>query len=146
MPYAPCSSLGIGLFLALAINEMEIAGIDKNPGALPYNEHRISPVYSIAEQNDSTGQAQIPKGNGNQATAILFTVNPLNKKSRAKCCLPYKAYDQPKGINFQSFLPPRLQLFCSAFAARLHPIGLTTPPRDDPKYRNDFVRAFEVDG
>ena len=34
---------------ALAINEMEIAGVDKNSGALAHDEHRISPVHGIAE-------------------------------------------------------------------------------------------------
>ena len=34
---------------ALTINEMKIAGVDKNSGALAHDEHRISPVNSIAE-------------------------------------------------------------------------------------------------
>ena len=49
MPYAPCSLLSIGFLPAFAINEMEIAGIDKNPGTLPHDENRISPVNGITE-------------------------------------------------------------------------------------------------
>jgi hypothetical protein len=49
MPYVPCSLLSIDLLPALAIDEMEIAGIDKNPGTLAHDEHRISPVNGITE-------------------------------------------------------------------------------------------------
>lgn len=49
MPYAPCPLARIGLFPALAINEMEIAGIYKDSGALAHDKHRISPVNGITE-------------------------------------------------------------------------------------------------
>jgi hypothetical protein len=117
MPYAPCSLSRIGLLPSFPVNEMEISGIDKNPGALSHYEYWISPVDGIAEQNDSAGEAQVPEGDGNQATAMPLAVNPLNEKAHAKRCLPYKAYGQPKVISAQSFLPPPRRQSCSAFAA-----------------------------
>jgi hypothetical protein len=41
--------ISIDFLPALAIDEMEIAGIDENPGTLAHDEHRISPVNGITE-------------------------------------------------------------------------------------------------
>ena len=116
-PHAPCSLSRIGFLSSLPVNEMEISGIDKNPGALSHYKYWISPVNGITEQNDSAGEAQVPEGDGNQATAVPLAVNPLNEKAHAKRCLPYKTYGQPKVISAQSFLPPPPRQSCPAFVA-----------------------------
>ena len=117
MLYALCSLPSFDPLPALPVDQMEVATIDENAGALTQNKYRITPVHCITEQNDSTSEAQIPESNWDQATTVLFAVKPLNQKTRAKCCLTDKTYDQPKGINFQSFLPPQSQRPYSAVAA-----------------------------
>jgi hypothetical protein len=40
---------GFDLLPALPVDQMEIAAVDKNAGALTQNKYRITPVYSITE-------------------------------------------------------------------------------------------------
>jgi hypothetical protein len=49
MLYATCYLLSIGLLPSFAINKMEISGVDKNPGTLAHDKHRIPPVNGITE-------------------------------------------------------------------------------------------------
>ena len=49
MRYALCPLPSFDLLPALAIDEVEIAAVDENAGALTQYKYRITPVYGITE-------------------------------------------------------------------------------------------------
>jgi hypothetical protein len=132
------------LFSALAVNELEIASVDKDAGTLPHDEYRVSPVDGIGKQSHSPGQTKIPEVDGNYAAAVALAVNPLNQKAHCKSGLTYKSYDQPNVVSSQDFLPPRSQEFCFAVATTSLQIDLRDQPKGGPKRHNWCVHACVV--
>ena len=77
------------------MNQVKIAEIYDETSRLSENEDGVLFQYGIDEKKRAAADAEIPEGKRNDAYALPFTRNPLDKKSPEKEALADKAeYEQ----------------------------------------------------
>ena len=85
--------------LFLAPDEVQIARIDKQAGALAENENQVLPVNRIRAQGKPAADAEIPECVRNNAIPGFFRGDPLHDKAHGEHGLTKKAYDNPHGFR-----------------------------------------------
>ena len=87
--------------ISLTINKQQhhIAQIDKEPGPLPKNKHRVSAMDGIDQQGHTPGQAEKPEGHRHHAAFRPLTGDPLHQKAGGEHQLPAQPDQHPPELH-----------------------------------------------
>jgi hypothetical protein len=79
---------------AFSVNQVKIPNVYDETAPLAENVHGVSSQYGVDEKQTSAAYAEIPEGDRDDASAMLFACNPLDKKSAEKKALAQKAENE----------------------------------------------------
>ena len=80
--------------MALLVNQVKITGIYDETSRLSENKNGVLFQYCIDEKKRAAASAEIPEGERDDAFALPFARNPLDKKSPKKETLADKPHDK----------------------------------------------------
>ena len=80
--------------MALLVNQVKITGIYDETSRLSENKNGVLFQYCIDEKKRAAASAEIPEGERDDAFALPFARNPLNKKSPEKEALAEEAQNE----------------------------------------------------
>src|SRR5262250_3260249 len=97
---------GLGEQALLAPDEIEVAKVDEETGALPQDEHGVAAVNCVDEQNGAATDGEEPEGDGNDALPPALGGDPLHEEAAEEEALPQKSDAQPEllGRDHQSLV------------------------------------------
>src|SRR5262249_10552939 len=106
---------------ALSPDQIDVARIDEQAGALAHDENGIASLNSIDQQHGSSGEAEIPEGDGDDAAFGRFAGDPLPEEAKEEERLADEADDDPIIEMHRLILvpPTRLAGATGASATRL---------------------------
>src|SRR5262249_47418822 len=76
-------------------DEVEIARVDEHAPELTDDEHRITPMKRVGEQDDRAGNAEVPELHGHDALLLSLGRDPLQEEAQEEAGLTEQADDQP---------------------------------------------------
>src|SRR5262245_10549870 len=82
-----------------SVDEVEIAGVDQEPGRLPENEDGVQSVDGVGEQGHAAPHRPVPELDGNHALPRPLGGDPLHDEPRGEEGLPHQPHPQPHLID-----------------------------------------------
>jgi len=83
----------MGLFL---IDKVEVSKVDDGIEKIGSDEDRIHLPNSVGQEDQSSPQAEVPKGHGDDALFSLFRSDPLDDEPHRKHRLSHKTEEHPE--------------------------------------------------
>src|SRR5437762_4901555 len=72
----------VGDALGVAIDEVEVPGVDEEARGLAEDEHRVEPVDRVRQQRHATAHREQPEGAGHDALLRALRRDPLVEEAR----------------------------------------------------------------
>src|SRR5262249_16231559 len=85
--------------LGVAQDEVEIAGVDEEPGALAQDKDGITAPERVEQEGQAAADRKIPEAAGHNALAQAFGRDPLDEEARGEEGLPKKADAEPNLVR-----------------------------------------------
>src|SRR5499433_1761113 len=131
---------GLGEQALLAPDEIEVAKVDEETGALPQDEHGVAAVNRVDEQDGAATDGEEPEGDGNDALPPALGGDPLHEEAAEEEALPQESDGQPELLSRHD---QRLTGFAAALATQSFR-GPDEPPPTLPetkRRRKNFSNA-----
>src|SRR5262244_1870418 len=130
---------GLGEQAVLAPDEIEVAKVDEETGALPQDEHGVAAVNCVDEQNGAATDGEEPEGDGNDALPPRSeAIHCTRKRLKKKPCPRNPMESQNCSlVMISASLDSRLLLPRKAFAGQ-------TSRRPPYRRRKDAARIFRM--
>src|SRR5262245_35814227 len=85
--------------LGVAQDEVEVARVDEEAGALAQDEHGITAPQRVEQEGQAAADREIPEGARHHALAQALGRDPLNEEARGEEGLPEEADAEPNLIR-----------------------------------------------